>query len=119
MEERTIEQLLEVTQTIRLELKKKEAIGQELLQFIKNNPRPKPETIEGFTFFGSRHFTFRPLRPALAILGFTLVAFLTTGIVSVQAQSSLPGDFLYPVKVGFNEKIQETLAFGNNAKAEV
>jgi hypothetical protein len=40
-----------------------------------------------------------------------LVAALLGGGTSFAAQGSLPGDILYPVKVGFNEKIAEAVQF--------
>ncbi|MCR4261059.1 MAG: DUF5667 domain-containing protein [Candidatus Colwellbacteria bacterium] len=40
-----------------------------------------------------------------------------SGGTALAANSSLPGDFLYPVKVGMNEQIRGALAFTGEAKA--
>src|SRR5689334_22541541 len=40
------------------------------------------------------------------------------GGASIAANHSLPGDALYPIKVGVNEKVENALSFGQEAKAE-
>ncbi|MDP3953781.1 MAG: DUF5667 domain-containing protein [bacterium] len=40
-----------------------------------------------------------------------------TGGTALAANGSLPGDFLYPVKVNFNEKVRGALAFSGEAEA--
>lgn len=37
----------------------------------------------------------------------------------MQAESALPGDVLYPVKTGFNEKVMQVLAFSDEAKVNL
>lgn len=44
---------------------------------------------------------------------------ITTSATSFAAESSLPGDILYPVKTNINEKVVKTLAFSNAQKAKV
>ena len=46
-----------------------------------------------------------------------LVVLLGGGGTSVVAQGSLPGDALYPVKVGFNEKVAGVFKFSDEARA--
>ncbi len=48
-----------------------------------------------------------------------LVAALLGGGTSFAAQGTLPGDLLYPVKVGFNERITEAVQFTPQGKAAV
>ncbi|MBA3550638.1 hypothetical protein H0W32_00315 [Patescibacteria group bacterium] len=48
---------------------------------------------------------------------FAGVAVLLASSVAYAAEGSLPGDMLYPVKVGFNEKIQGVFAFTAKSKA--
>jgi len=61
---------------------------------------------------------FSPLRlkPALSMIVGLCIAF--GGTLSVAAQSALPGDFLYGVKVNVNENIAAALHFSANARAE-
>jgi hypothetical protein len=40
------------------------------------------------------------------------------GGASVAANSSLPGDALYPFKIGVNEKVESALSFSDEARAE-
>ncbi len=48
---------------------------------------------------------------------FAVVVGLFLSSVAYAAEGSLPGDMLYPVKVGFNEKIQGMFAFTAKSKA--
>lgn len=48
-----------------------------------------------------------------------ILAVLLAGGTSAAAQSSLPGDALYPVKISVNEKVQSFLAVGHEAQAAV
>lgn len=54
----------------------------------------------------------------IPVLVFLLITGLVGGGASVAAESSLPGDLLYPIKVGINEKVGEVLAFSTEAKAD-
>ncbi len=58
---------------------------------------------------------FRKLMPIFA--GITILA-LIGGSTSFAAEGTLPGDFLYPVKVGFNEEVRAIAAFTPEAKAD-
>jgi hypothetical protein len=46
-----------------------------------------------------------------------LILMLAGGGVAFAAETTLPGDKLYPVKVGFTEPLRETIAFSASAKA--
>ena len=54
----------------------------------------------------------------IPVLVFLLVSGLVTGGASVAAENSLPGDLLYPIKVGMNEKVGAALAGSAEAKAD-
>ena len=56
---------------------------------------------------------FEKLMPIALIL--TLAVLASTG-VSLAAEQALPGDFLYPIKVGVNERVQASLAATPKAK---
>ena len=62
--------------------------------------------------FGS--FFMRPMPVLAGIMGLVLVGSST----SLAAQGALPGEFLYPVKVGVTEKIVEAIQFSPDAQAE-
>lgn len=47
-----------------------------------------------------------------------ILALVGGGGVSLAANNSLPGDFLYPVKVGFNEKVEGAFQVGDQSQAE-
>ena len=61
-------------------------------------------------------FGFRFLRP-IPILASLMIAVLAGGGVSFASENSLPGDLLYPVKIGINEGLRARLAISAEAKA--
>ncbi|MHB8871396.1 MAG: DUF5667 domain-containing protein [Candidatus Doudnabacteria bacterium] len=64
----------------------------------------KPRPFYSFTFA-----FFRSNRYAIAVVCLVVLVFSSAGI-SQAADKSLPGDFLYPVKTQFNEKIKASFA---------
>jgi len=54
----------------------------------------------------------------IPVLVFLVISGLIGGGASVAAESSLPGDLLYSVKVGVNERVGEFLAASTEAKAD-
>ncbi len=54
----------------------------------------------------------------ISVLVFLIITGLVGGGASVAAETSLPGDLLYSIKVGINEKVGEALASSAEAKAE-
>jgi len=71
-------------------------------------PRPVPSPF--VVFFASWQ------RAAVAFLAVILVGVGGTGVA---AEGALPGDTLYGIKVGLNEKLERAVALGTVAKAEV
>lgn len=59
----------------------------------------------------------RSLR-AMPVAGIALAVVLSGGGVAFAAEQALPGDALYPVKVGVNEEVRAVLAMSDEAKAE-
>jgi hypothetical protein len=72
----------------------------------------------------SRHIFQKPL---IMLRRFKFMPYIATimlvalfgGGTSVAAQSSLPGDFLYPVKIQINEEVRSFLAFSPESKVRV
>jgi hypothetical protein len=103
----------------------KEGINLNLVKFIKENPvvrnpileRPlyNPETKSSFKII--MNYLFEKRMRAFAFLAIAILLFGGAGI-SFAAQGSLPGDPLYPVKVGFNEKVLRMVLFSDEAKAK-
>lgn len=60
------------------------------------------------------HFYFGSKQLAVA---FAVVLLVAGGSVSLKAQTALPNDILYPVKIGINESVQSTLATDADAQA--
>jgi hypothetical protein len=58
---------------------------------------------------------FRPFR--MLATAFVLLV-VCTGGVSYAAESSVPGDLLYPIKINFNEQVRSTFTFNSKSKAE-
>ena len=62
------------------------------------------------------------LRPLMNKLQYMVIALIITlvlgGSVSFAAESTRPGDILYPIKVGVNEEVGDWLAISNQAQAK-
>lgn len=66
------------------------------------------------TFLHTLNFTHMKTM-SMAVLALVLVG----GGTTFAAQQSLPGDLLYPVKIGFNDEVRAALALNANAEAEL
>lgn len=67
--------------------------------------------------FGTSSVTRFNTKPMTAL--FVALALVFTGGVSYAAEGSVPGDFLYPVKVGINEEVRSAIAVSAESEAEV
>ncbi len=65
--------------------------------------------------FSLKSLTTKPQFMAIALI----IALLIGGGTSFAAERALPGDILYPVKVGVNEEVRSFVAFTNQAQAEL
>ena len=63
-------------------------------------------------------FASHVLRPVMAVLLIFSLVFSSSALAVQAAKASLPGDTLYPVKLGF-ERVQVGLAFSETKKAEL
>ncbi len=64
----------------------------------------------------SPYFSFAA--PRFAVPALVLIIVVGGGGVSYAAEGTLPGDFLYPVKISVNESVRGALAFSDESKAE-
>lgn len=81
---------------ISLSVSEKESLRASI--FEKINPKPVASPIFNFSFY-----------TRASALAFASLLIVTSPVVAA-AQKSLPGDFLYPVKVNFNESVAEIFA---------
>ena len=115
----SMEQFLKKAKEIKLQEEKKDSINEEILLFMKKNPVQKPAktppsfNVARFSSISHHFFKFKTSDIALASI---ILLLLAVKIASVEAESTIPGDFLYPMKLHFNEKIKESFAFSYEDK---
>lgn len=111
-----IEKIFKIADTVKLDKKKKDIIHQEILLFMKRNPlKEKNLRKKWFGFYIPNINNFRLKSPAVVLVGI-MFFLLMGGVAKVKADSALPGDVFYSMKLGFNEKIKEAFAFSDEAK---
>lgn len=107
-----------IAKKINLSLKEKAEIRDDILNFIKTHPAKGT--------FASRHISIWSrlnllnnfsLKPIPAFLSILLISGVF-GSVSLAAERALPGDLLYPVKVGINEEVLMAISFSEEAKTK-
>lgn len=114
--------LQQIATNIKLTRPEKKHFRLELLKFmdahdVKNDKKASIsfEKTNPFTWLHS--LTQNVLRFKSAAFIVVVVVLLSSG-AALAAQNSLPGDFLYPVKISFIEKIEGSFAVSLQAKAE-
>ncbi len=116
--------LLQKSRDVRLLKDEKEQIKSHLLGFIAKNPVydvqyiQKPETKKWETFFIGMPWAKTGnlyVRSSFAAL---MLIFLFGSGITFAAQNALPGDFLYQVKTGINEKVLAFTKFSEQSKVE-
>ncbi len=110
-EDKYLKNLSDQSKKVSLSENEKQIMKSEVLEFMKNNP------MQGVNVGWSLWPIFqRPvLRYASMVAVLSLVIF--SG-VSLAANNSLPGDVLYPIKVGVNEKVLGLLQVSDESKAQ-
>ncbi|MBI2013320.1 MAG: hypothetical protein HYS87_00570 [Candidatus Colwellbacteria bacterium] len=105
----------------KLSKESKSRIRENLVNFMQGDVRA-PET-RRLISERSKKFSLEGLIGSLRIIPMPIIALLIalslSGGVSFAAENSLPGDALYPIKVGVNEQVRGALAFGAKAKAKL
>ncbi len=104
---------------IHLSSDERDAMHQNLLAFMQNNPvRIKRGEEPGQSL---RDKVLSYLLPLHSMPAFALALLLLIGAgggISYAAESALPGDVLYPVKVSINEEVRANLQGSAHAKAQ-
>jgi Domain of unknown function (DUF5667) len=103
-----LKQLQKTKENVRLDQARKDDVRARLVQFMDANPVKKKNS------FASFFYSFKMIPVAV----FVLLLVLVLGGTSFAAESALPGDFLYPVKVQVNEKIRTAFTVSPEAKTE-
>lgn len=124
--EKKLKIIIKESKTVMLSRKEKEKMRSYLVSFIKKDFSNNNQSVARAYYQNLLGLFQNPLRviklinrPSLkySLSLFSIVVFLGLGIVS-SAQSSLPGDFLYPIKTNINEKVLGMMIVSNEAKAE-
>src|SRR3989344_7478747 len=102
---------------IRLSPHEKDSIFQSIQEFMKANPYHQQSQMHESSWSFFDFFREFKLVPVLASVLILVIG--AGGTVSYAAQSSLPGDALYPVKIYVNEPVQVSFAFSSEAKARL
>ncbi|MEK7618816.1 MAG: DUF5667 domain-containing protein [Patescibacteria group bacterium] len=115
------EQLIANAQKLTFPTKDKECVRERLAAFIQSMPLlPVSDVTPADHILQRSNFSLlnfgKKLMPIALIL--TLAVLASTG-VSLAAEQALPGDFLYPIKVGVNERVQASLAATPKAKTQL
>jgi hypothetical protein len=110
-----LKQFINKLKNVRLEDSEKEHLRTNVLNFVKENPVRKP--IDERLILQRTIFPFNLNLKKMPIIPAILALSLLTGGVSFAAEQSLPGDFLYPMKVSVNEKVRSDFALTPEARA--
>ena len=111
-----VENFFKKADDVKLDKKKKDIIRQEVLFFMQKNPYQEGSVKKRWFDFYLPHSNNFRLKTSMVMFTVMFLFLLAGGVATVKADSTLPGDFLYPIKLGFNEKIKEMLAFSDESK---
>jgi len=111
-----IEQLKSLRSRVRLEPARAEKVRQNLVHFIEAEEAVRVRETERHTIQRSISTRFTRFRFTTTVSAMLVLAVLGAS-TSFAAQRSLPGELLYPVKVGVNEQIVGLLQFSSQTKA--
>lgn len=97
-----------------LDGKRKKDIRDNLIRFMKQHPSNAPsqwwQLPRLLNLFSQRRYQLAMASLLLLLLG---------GEYLVAANVSMPGDLLYPVKLGFNEQIKGVISFSDEEKSKI
>lgn len=115
------EQLKKKADSIRMTTTERADLRERLVAYMEYHPMPQTKTskkrVDPATIPSEAYTTIKIDVLSLSrYLGAFAVLFLI--VVPIVAERSVPGDVLYPVKVGFNEEVRGTLALSPYQKVE-
>lgn len=117
--EKEFEKLIKAVRQFKLTPLEKKKMREDLLTFIKENP--VREALDSRPQLQQRSWILYPLRlkpmPVFAVIA--AIVLVAGGGTSLAAETSLPGDTLYTVKVNVNEKARAMLALSDEAEAKL
>jgi len=101
-----IRKLFKESKGISMDKERKNSIRNEILSFMKEHPLEKADR------------KLHPMRVKFGMAVF-LSIFLAGGVMTARAESALPGEILYLVKLGVNERVESFFAFSDESKARL
>lgn len=115
MDQDKFKQFVERAKKIGLSREENSVIKQSVYDFVSKHPAGPGINVR-FGNASSIFLTRFSFVPSMAIL--LIAVILTGGGVAIGAERSVPGDILYPVKLGVNEEVRGWLKVSDEAKAD-
>lgn len=116
--EKEFKKIIERVRQVKLSPEEKERMRESLLLFIERNPVreevPTRPQLQKRSFLNQ--LRLRPM-PVFAVIA--VITLMVGGGTSLAAESALPGEALYPVKVSVNEEVRGAFTFSDEAKARL
>lgn len=124
--EKEFEKFIERVKQMTLSPDEKKKIRENLALFAEKHPvreeadsRPQLQKRSSMPLLGNIFQANLRLRPMTVITIVVAIVIAVSGGTAAAAESALPDDLLYKVKVNVNEEIRTALAFRSEAKAKV
>lgn len=111
------DKLFKALKQVRLEDAERDVLRQKLLTYIEDHSVRVAVEERQIEQRSSTHLFLTFLTKPMPII-LAIIIFLGGGM-SVAAERALPGDILYPVKIGINERFQSVLALSADAQAKL
>src|SRR3989344_7798584 len=111
-----LKKLFSRAENVRLDEQAREKIRQNVFAFVKEHPLSQKKPKNNWLGLQMAGLTKLNLKTPSMVLASIMILFLTSTVTVAKANTALPGEFLYPIKINLNEKIKETLAFSQQAK---
>ncbi len=112
-----LDKINELTRNVRMSAEEKSEMRGNILRAVRDKAPARPILEGGYSIFSRFNINLKPA--AAGVYAAILLSIGLGSAASYAAQGALPGDALYAVKIGVNERIQEVLAFSIESKAEV
>jgi len=112
-----INKIKEAIKKISLSGEEKEALLGKVAAYVRETPIGERPVAESYALYFALTKTAASKKYVQVFA--VVLFFILCGGVSLAANSALPGDFLYPIKVNVNEQIETMFAFGTVAEAQV